>query len=371
MLKRIAALVAIPLVAMSGALAAAPATLADKNSEQIALNNKVRGSLVFLEITYSGRVQVPADQTQEGVEFWSDPVSVTAHCSSFVVDPAGFIATAGHCVDPKGNGVLEGLRSKFVLEAVKAGSLSDDIAPNFLATANQQQWLVEGANRGTPPDRQVLVVQPESAKRVIDRPITAQVVDFQPFTDGDNALLKAPAVRPLQPLVVANKAPEPGQDLTSVGWPGSVANVVDANRLPEPSFKSGTASSVQVKPSGAQSVEINADVSRGMSGGPTMDNETGEVLCVNSYGIVGENQAFNFITNAPELRSFLQKNGVHLAESVMPEPKSFPWWIVVGLAVVAVAAGVLVWLIRKRKIGHTQAAAAGPAPSNPALPPGS
>ncbi|MGE0220036.1 trypsin-like peptidase domain-containing protein, partial [Mycolicibacterium sp.] len=251
------------------------------------------------------------------------------------------------------------IRESFVLDAVAHQLLSAENAKNFLATANAEQWQVEGSRRGSLPDREVLVIQTESPSRVVDEFVTAQVVDFQRFDDGDNALLKVPASKPLKPLVIANQAPRPGQSLTSVGFPGSVSRVVDRSRLQQPSFKSGTASSEQVKPSGAMSTEINADVSGGMSGGPTIDNDTGEVLGINSYGIVGESQAFNFITNAPELRSFLVKNGVTLAQSEMPEEpatseSSFPWWFLIGVVVILGIAVLLVLVIRRKKLATTR-----------------
>ena len=44
----------------------------------------------------------------------------------------------------------------------------------------------------------------------------------------------------------------------------------------QPSFKSGTASSQQVSETGVAGTEVNADLSGGMSGGPTVDSDTGE-----------------------------------------------------------------------------------------------
>ena len=54
---------------------------------------------------------------------------------------------------------------------------------------------------------------------------------------------------------------------------------------------------------------MNADISGGMSGGPTV-NANGEVIGVNSFTISGEEQAFNFITDTRDLNRFLQQNGV-------------------------------------------------------------
>lgn len=367
MLNRLLALVAAAgLVVTSGALAA-PAT-ADSDDAQIKLNEHVRGSLVYVQTTYRGHVLVPAEAMQSGKPLRSEETTATFTCSGFVVDPSGFVTTAGHCVDPEGSEVLESLRENFVVDSVIAGMLDRTAAESFLSTANEEQWEVEGYQRGSKPDREVVLIQPDSANRVLDRQVTAQVVDFENFMDGDNALLKVVVRKPMQALVVAEEAPKPGQSLTSVGWPGSVAGSVDPSRLPEPSFKSGTASSTQVKPSGAQSTEVNADISGGMSGGPTVDNDTGEVLGVNSYGIVGETQAFNFITDASDLRAFLSKNGVHLTQSVAPAQKSFPWGVIVAILVFLAVVALLVVIVQRRRTGVTQAAAPQPEPLQPPAP---
>ena len=351
MIKRLVCSAAVAGLVM---LPGAPAAHAD----QAAVDDTVRDSLVYVGIQFTGWVHIPPGVADPTESVWSDQTTVNYSCTGFVVDPAGFIATAGHCVDVDAD-VKQAIREQFVVDAVKAGKLDQVDAESFLDRANREAWAVEGKEEGAPVDRVVQVIQPNNPGRVIDSFTTAQVVDIQKFDDGDNAVLKVSGVGELKPLVIAKSAPKPGQALTSVGFPGSVESVVDPTRLQQPSFKSGTASSQQVKPSGASVTEINADVSGGMSGGPTINNDNGEVLGINSYGIVGEEQAFNFITDAPTLRSFLQKNGVSLAEPA-PAKKSFPWlWVGIGIAVVVVVAVVLVLLmVMKGKKGPKSPAAA-------------
>ena len=108
-------------------------------------------------------------------------------------------------------------------------------------------------------------------------------------------------------------------------------------------------------------------MSPGMSGGPTVDNDTGEVLGVNSEGIVVQGTAsegtvsgklaFNFITDTAVLRNFLHKNGINLGPV-----KSFPWvWVVVGVVTAAVVATlvVLLALLGRRKGRRPQASIQG------------
>ena len=55
--------------------------------------------------------------------------------------------------------------------------------------------------------------------------------------------------------------------------------------------------------------EIDAAVSEGMSGGPTIDLN-GKVIGVNSFGPIGESQAFNFVAPADSLATMLAGKGV-------------------------------------------------------------
>jgi serine protease Do len=192
----------------------------------------------------------------------------------------------------------------------------------------------------------VSVIQAGGPGPVIDKLTTARVTDFQNSASGDNALLKVAGMPPLKSLAIAQQGPHPGQRLTAVGFPAGVWEVLDSQHLPQPSFNAGTASGQQLSPTGTPTIEINADVSPGMSGGPTVNSDTGEVLGVNSEAMVNGKQAFNFITDAATLRDFLHKNNIQLGPT-----KPFPWvWVVVGVVTAAVVATlVLLALLGRRK----------------------
>jgi serine protease Do len=346
----------VGVMALTSGLVGIPLAQADNS---IAIDQAVKGSLVYVTVEYAGFVQIPAQFAGGGHPKWSKEVKVDATCTGFVVDPEGFIATAGHCVDPNEPELKDAFRAKFIHKAAADGDISQEDAEKLIAVADHNEWPVEGKDPGSAVARTVEVIQPEGADRVITELKTVQVVDYQKFDDGDNALLKVSGMPALKALPIAMSAPPAGTGLTSIGFPGAINDTVDQSRLQAPSFKSGTASSVQVKPSGAQSTEINADLSPGMSGGPTVDNQTGEVLGINSYGIKGETQAFNFITDAGSLRSFLQKNSVHLAARPAPSASPMSWAALIGVAFgFVVLAGSSVLLLRWR--GRRATAVAGP-----------
>lgn len=221
------------------------------------------------------------------------------------MDPAGLIATAGHCVEVAPD-VIDYLRETFVDDAVARGDIPPYERESFLDMVREERWQVEGEAEGSPPKRVVSVIQPQGPDRIIDAWTTAAVVDFQPFEDGDDALLSVSGFEPLKPLVVAKAAPRNGEAVTCVGFPGDFRDAtVDRERTQQPSFKSGTVSSVQVQPSGRPTTEIDAGMSPGTSGGPTI-NAAGEVLGVNSFGMNASTEAFNFSTDTAMLRNFLQ-----------------------------------------------------------------
>ncbi|MGO9155760.1 S1 family peptidase [Mycobacterium sp.] len=355
-------LVAVALaLGLAGFLLSAPLAHADNRHAEsaVAINEKVKHSLVEVWIEYTGWVQVPGDYFPDGQPEWFKAVAPFT-CTGFVVDPSGLIATAGHCVDNTSEDTKAGIREEWVYSLVQQGKLPESAADALLQRANGQQWPVVGNDRGSPPERQVEVMQPDGPDRVIDQWTTVQVVQFQPANNGDNALLKVVESKPLEPLVVADKAPASGEPLTVVGFPGMMGRATDKSRLPQPSFTSGSVSGQQVSGTGVPVSEVNVNFMPGMSGGPAI-NSDGEVvgLVSQGYGTRGN----NFITDAAGLRAFLLQNGVHLAQRPAPA-ESFPWiWVdSAAAAVVLLLPALTVPLVlrhrRKRRSTPAQPASA-------------
>lgn len=287
------ALGAMALTLGSGVAMAAPASA----SATTGLEN-IEDSLLHVYIEYSGYVGIPGD---DGVT-WSDRVTVGFMCTGWFASDEGHIATAGHCVDPE-DGRAE-LIAEF-LASVDAEDLYSHAVTN---------WPVEGYDPGSDIDHTIEVVQTSGAEDpVIDEWTVAELVDYQEFESGDAALLKVAGVSGTAGLEIAYESPQVGDEIVSIGFPGTVQNVVDVRRLAA-SFKTGTVSSHQVTDGGVPVIEINAQVSQGMSGGPTIDSD-GNVIGINSFGINGESQSFNFVTDTEGLAAFLERNGVTIAQA--------------------------------------------------------
>ncbi|MBI2237567.1 MAG: trypsin-like peptidase domain-containing protein [Actinobacteria bacterium] len=306
---RFGRLAATALVALSVFAGGGPARAVTATPEEKAAA-VVRPSIVYIEMEWTAWVRVPRNSELYFTGYVNDgqPFTWVMRCSGFIVNPTGYIVTAGHCVD-EGE---QGARGKALAYATQW--LIDDgwaYQRDFEYWLNEGHltWGVEGEERGSPPDLTVNVQRGVAAGGLkTGEGFPARVVDSQSIDDGDVALLKIEQ----SDLPVVQVAPASeiaiGTDVLSVGYPGSSDQVTDATY--EPTFKDGQINSQKTREGGLLPVyEVSAAMSGGMSGGPTVDL-TGQVVGVNSFSIVGETEAFNFITPSSLVLETLAKNGV-------------------------------------------------------------
>ena len=235
------------------------------------------------------------------------PFEVTTQCTGYVVNPDGYIATAGHCVDPKGD-----VEDMLALQAAQ-WEMDQGLYDNTITAAELAEVLrVEGfetTNKG--PDREVVAAWGVSAGGVqTGKSYNARVVKFQPFDQGDAAVIKVEATD-LPAIQMADDSElEVGTEIVSVGYPASVDLVADQSF--SPSFKDGSISSEKTLQGGQfTAYEISAAVSGGMSGGPTVDLD-GEVVGFNSFKIDPsvESQQFNFVRSTSIINELMADVGV-------------------------------------------------------------
>ena len=247
-------------------------------------------SIVYIGTDWAGRVYDRFNKRYLNDGF---PFYFSFQCTGYVVNSVGYIATAGHCVDP------------------------DEVRPLFFRDA--AQWALDNGyylNTDLTLDDVLgfddyVVVAPEGPKRAPQLDVTAawsvsaggvetgkalpaRVVKWRPFGQGDGALLKVEATN-LNAIPLATEDLEIGTEIVAIGYPGSVDLVTDATF--SPSFKDGAVSSKKTVSGGLLTVyEISAAVSGGMSGGPTVNLDS-EVVGFNSFGINSaiETQQFNFV----------------------------------------------------------------------------
>jgi pSer/pThr/pTyr-binding forkhead associated (FHA) protein len=263
----------------------------------------VQPAVAYEKISFSTRIY---DGYNKGWIADGKRFEQTYSCTGFFVSPNGHVATAGHCV-----------------------VWDDEVTAGFLDAA--ARWAYEnGYYKAKPPlatirrfanddyelrerDRVIKVsFGPAASARPSPQTLPARLLGSRAFDKGDVALVKVEK----QGVPALELAPESdvavGTEVTSVGFPASVDAVTDADSF-NPSFKDGTVSSLKTIGGGLVNVyEISSAVSGGMSGGPTVDDE-GRVIGVNSFGIRGEPQAFNFVAPAALVTELMQDKGVENA----------------------------------------------------------
>lgn len=258
-------------------------------------DSDLNASIVWVEVWFDADVVVP----------WADgsattyPTQVGASCTGFFVSGTGDIATAGHCVETSNEDVVAAISNVF-------GTLDGEGYDMTGFDPAEVEWDVAfsapTAYVGQPAGVTGAVLASDG--------MVAQVVDHQPFEAGDNALLRVADLTGTPALPISDHTPAVGDEVVSIGFPGSVSLVSDVQRQ-LPSYKTGAVSSRQYSDKGVPTTEIDAAVSPGMSGGPTID-AGGAVIGINSFLVVGESQPFNFITDTETLRTFLTSNGVDI-----------------------------------------------------------
>lgn len=312
-------LTAIAAFALLGLALTAPAAIADgtdtspstapseapsESSDLERVSAYVQPSVVYLQMKWKGYIwdRVLKEYLNDGSAF-----ELTTQCTGYVVNPDGYIATAGHCVDPKGD-VEDMLALRGAQWAKGQGLYDNTITAEELA----QVMRVEGyetTNKG--PDREVVAAWGVSAGGVeTGKSYNARVVKFQSFDAGDAAVLKVEATD-LPAIQLADDSElEVGTEIVSIGYPASVDLVADQSF--SPSYKDGSISSEKTVQGGQFTVyEISAAVSGGMSGGPTV-NLDGDVVGFNSFKIDPsvESQQFNFVRPTSIINELLADAGV-------------------------------------------------------------
>lgn len=301
--------------------AAADETESDRPSVTPAqkLSAYVTPGIVYIESTWSAKII----DTGDGLLLRDEPFTSVGACTGFVVTPDGYIATAGHCVNPideqydidtrfeilargveysvenelYGAGVSEDAIIDYAVSNWKLVSPTSDVGDRikFPALTVNVSWGAEVSGLETSKS------QP------------ARLIDRSQFNEGDVALLKVEADG-LNALPLADEPTETLTEIASVGYPQKVDLAVDDDFTP--SIKTGAVSSNKTVGSGTTSVyEIDAAVAPGMSGGPTVDFD-GNVIGVNSFGS-GDSESFNFVRPVSLIKEMLGDAGTEATQSPM------------------------------------------------------
>ncbi len=301
---RVFALLATAALAV---LVGSPAASADggrpqANPEELAAA-RIRPAVMYLAAQTFGLVRLPTGEilSQFGAGT-SMPYQATWNCTGFVVNPDGWVATAGHCVDPES--------AKQLIIRNAASDYMDQFpdSPAGRDPAAVLAWLQKNARVEGISDRDLEIgftlVYGTGTK--VAAKMLANVVDFRPLKKGDVALLKVEKHNLPSSELATDADVGIGTSILTVGFPMSTERVTGLSL--DPTNKSGKVSK-KATVQGSPVYEIDAAISEGMSGGPTIDLG-GNVIGVNSSGPTGEPQAFNFVARVDSLAALLTDKGV-------------------------------------------------------------
>ena len=266
------------------------------------LTSVVQPSIVHVRAQYSGLVR-----DRQGNELnHGRAVTAGTSCSGFIVDPNGYITTAGQCLD------LD-LGAEHVIDALAERLWRRDHARSTGRYANlgelqehaQAEWTVVSPSRPSHvrPDRRVRVAYGAS----IGAPPTslrlpARVRRVRSFDNGDVALVKIEA-QDLPALELAGPAPVRAETVP-VGFDAPV------RESSAPTFEQGSITTKKTVGEGLRNVyKVSAPISTGMAGGPTVALD-GRVVGVNSVDPDRVPRASNLISPASEVAQLLRDEGV-------------------------------------------------------------
>ncbi|MBZ5737149.1 trypsin-like peptidase domain-containing protein [Nocardioides mangrovi] len=265
----------------------------------------VQPSVVYETVTWSGYVY---DRYNRQYLTTDKPFTVTMQCTGFVVNPDGYVATAGHCVDPQGG--KEAVREKAAQWALEnyygySGSVLsvDDVVGDYRVDILGSDDQVHRDQA----EREVNVSWGGSVSGVeVQKQKPARVLAFQKYEEGDGALLKVDE-SDLNAIELADTSDvEINSGVVAVGYPAVIDSFTDPDLTP--TFDPGTVSSIKTVSHGLLSVfQLSAELSGGMSGGPTVDAD-GRVIGVNSSHFVGE--PFNYAVPAERIQELMASAGV-------------------------------------------------------------
>lgn len=264
----------------------------------------IRPAVMYLTGQGYGFVRLPSGQVLSQFGEGSNmPFLATWNCTAFAVNPTGWVATAGHCVDP------DTAKELILKRAANEYITRFPDAPESQDPSTTVQWLLKNAQvQGDGPDRgpEISLALLYGSGANIAGKVPAGVADFRGLGKGDVALLKVDK-RNLPSSELATDADVSiGTSVLAVGYPQSTQNITGPSL--DPTNKSGRVSKKSAVGSSPE-YEIDAPITDGMSGGPAVELN-GKVIGVNSFAPIGESQAFNFLTPADTLAAMMAGKGV-------------------------------------------------------------
>jgi serine protease Do len=278
-------------------------------------------------------------ETGPTARVFSSPVGTSAHGTGFIVTPDGYIVTNAHVVgagtDPRQQlyqrlssliqqaalaelapfynltqtqraQIAEILRTKFFNYVVQYGTITD---------IDQDEYVLNGvAQPGTDLKVQSWFANVRSLGDIYEE------VGGQVTWGRDVAILKVEETDlPSVTLGDANGV-RPGDDLFVIGYPGiQLEGLFTTEQVLEPTISRGVVSARRPLPTGIDTIQTDAAINRGNSGGPVYDGN-GEVVGIATFGADPQTiESVGFALPVNLARQFLAELNVQPREGEMDQ----------------------------------------------------
>jgi serine protease Do len=260
----------------------------------------VQPAVVWVRVHYDAWVI-----THEGERF---KVPLDYGCSGFVVNPNGYVVTAGHCVQNDMEGAQGDAIIQVVDQLVQDGRVPEYARDQLInaVLVGDLEWQVEGLYDDSKPDREVSVAvgggKVKFGKLTSNGAKPARVIHEPDREHGDVTLLKVDRKGLPSILLSPNDDIEVGEELLSIGYPAPE----DSDETFGLTNRTGQINAEVTKGSGNHTYyETSAALSNAMSGGPAT-NLAAYVVGLASF----KSEDANYIVPASIIREMLNDKNV-------------------------------------------------------------
>jgi hypothetical protein len=245
--------------------------------------------------------------------------------SGFVVSPTGVVVTASHVVEPDKQSMQNYAANSLVLEGYgytyPAGGSPFE---QFTLPVAFQNQLLQQCYRGVACTFRITPIETvysavDIAQMQLPKGMPARVLTSTGFKNTDVAILKVNGTN-MPTVELADTATDlaAGDEVVALGFPGTSRDALETG-VTEPNKVFGRVSNV--RPQGTSNlIEVDANIQRGMSGGPVVD-DSGKVVGLISFSLIqssGESGA-KYLRTVDDISAALADAGVAAERGTVDE----------------------------------------------------
>jgi serine protease Do len=238
--------------------------------------------------------------------------------SGFAVSPSGVIVTASHVVTPDEQSMRNYAANRLVLEEAygyRYPSASSSPFDQYTLPVGYQNRLLQQCYNGvactftiTPIETVYTAV--DIAQTELPKGSAARVLTSTGYENTDIAILQVNGTNiPTVPLADTATNLSAGDDIVALGFPGTSRDALETG-VTTPNKVFGRVSNI--RPQGTSNlIEVDANIQKGMSGGPVLD-DSGRVVGLVSFALIqstGETGA-HYLRTVDDIKAALASAGV-------------------------------------------------------------